>query len=574
MDRYHKIRKRLRKRWFNRGREDIDPDEIFLDSQNLPQFDRAQFEGRIEKPIAERTLAAVGIVLAIVGLVFAYRIYSLQIRRGADFAERSENNRLRHTLVFADRGVIFDRNNSLLAWNEENPNDADFSIRKYATTSGVANVVGYVKYPSKDSAGFYYRMDYVGMDGAEKFFDSRLQGENGIKITETDVRGTIESQSVMNPPKNGENLTLSIDARLQSRLYDEIKATALEHGFTGGAGAIMDVKTGEMIVEVTYPEYDSQVLTDGSDRELIQRYFNDPSNMLLDRATSGLYVPGSIVKPFMALAALQEGIITANKVLYTTGSISIPSPYDPKITYVFRDWKDHGAVDMRKAIEQSSDVYFYEVGGGYKDQPGMGIANIEKYMRMFGFGSDVGSEFFGTKKGTIPSPEWKKENFDGDIWRVGDTYHTVIGQYGFQVTPVQVVRAYAAIANYGSLLEPTIVAGDTSRIANAKRIDLPKRYYDVVHEGMRQSALVGTAKALNVPYAEFAAKTGTAELGVSKAYVNSWVTGFFPYREPRYAFVVLMEKGSRHNLVGASYVARQFFDWMSEHTPEYFADDR
>src|SRR5205085_1717011 len=145
--------------------------------------------------------------------------------------------------------------------------------------------------------------------------------------------------------------------------------------------------------------------------------------------------------------------------------------------------------------------------------------------------------FFGNKAGTIPTPEWKKQTFGGEEWTVGDTYHTVIGQYGFQVTPLQVVRAIAAVANYGTLVSPTIIANDTSSQKKAMHINVPKEYFNVVHEGMRQSALRGTAVALNVDYVHFGGKTGTAELGTKKEFVNSWVTGFFPYESPHYAFV-------------------------------------
>jgi penicillin-binding protein 2 len=573
MNRLQHIRKNLQRKWFNRGRESIAPDEIFLDSTNLPQFDQSQFEGRLERPISQRVIIFLGIFLIVVVTVYSYRVWNLQINQGQAFALRSESNRLRNTIVFADRGVIYDRNNTLLAWNIENDNDPDFSARKYATTSGISNIVGYVKYPSKDSAGFYYREDYLGMDGVEKYFDDILKGQNGVKITETSANGTIESQNVMEPPANGQNVTLSIDTRIQSAMYNTIQSVAQDRGFTGGAGVMMDVRTGEIVAEVSYPEYDAQTLTDGADREKIQAYFNDTSNPLLDRATSGLYTPGSIVKPVMALGALNSGVITPDKILYTTGSISIANPYSPGEVSVFRDWKNQGPLDMRHAIQQSSDVYFYEVGGGYQDQKGMGISNIDKYATMFGYGSDVGSPFFGMKKGTVPTPAWKAENFNGEPWRLGDTYHTVIGQYGFQVTPLQVVRAIGAVANYGTLLHPTILAHDTSMVADAEHINLPKAYFDVVHDGMRLSAIQGTGVALNVDYVKMAAKTGTAELGANKEFVNSWVTGFFPFDNPRYSFVMLMEHGPVHNLIGAPYVARQVFDWMNINTPEYFKSE-
>ena len=226
---------------------------------------------------------------------------------------------------------------------------------------------------------------------------------------------------------------------------------------------------------------------------------------------------------------------------------------------------------MRDAIAVSSDVYFYEIGGGYQDQVGLGITNIKKYMRIFGFGAvDVNNPLL-QKAGTIPDPAWKSENFNGDPWRVGDTYNTAIGQYGFQVTPLQMVRAMSAIANGGTLLEPTIISGDNESLTKTKNLGLSIYNIKVVQEGMRQgvTSILGTAANLNIPDVAIAAKTGTAELGTLKKYVNSWVTGFFPYDKPRYAFAAIMEKGPSTNTVGALYVMRQLFEWMAVNTPEY-----
>ena len=191
---------------------------------------------------------------------------------------------------------------------------------------------------------------------------------------------------------------------------------------------------------------------------------------------------------------------------------------------------------------------------------------------MFGFGTttlDGSSSFLENKAGTIPTPEWKKKTFDED-WFIGDTYHTAIGQYGFQVTPVQIVRGMAAIANKGSLLSPTIIKDGQRHVES--NVQIPEKYFDIIHEGMRLSVKIGTSVALNVPYADFAGKSGTAELGVSKENVNSWITGFWPYENPKYAFAVTLEKGSVHNLIGAAAAMRQTIDWMSLNTPEYFRD--
>jgi penicillin-binding protein 2 len=225
---------------------------------------------------------------------------------------------------------------------------------------------------------------------------------------------------------------------------------------------------------------------------------------------------------------------------------------------------------MEQAIAVSSDVYFYEVGGGYEGQKGLGIANIEKYAELFGIGEKTGIDLPGEESGVIPSPLWKAKNFNGEPWYLGDTYHTAIGQYGFQVTPIEMVRAVAAIANYGTLVIPHYILGDSEKEQEVTPLNLNKADLDVIQEGMRQSVLVGTSTSVNVPYVQVASKTGTAQIGINNSKLNSWIIGFFPYENPKYAFTIMMEAGPSSNNEGASSVMRQLLDWMSVHTPEYF----
>ena len=270
------------------------------------------------------------------------------------------------------------------------------------------------------------------------------------------------------------------------------------------------------------------------------------------------------------MGALAEDVIDPDKKILSTGSISIPNPYFPKEKSIFKDWKMHGWTDMAQALAVSSDVYFYSIGGGYGDQRGLGIVNIEKYAKLFGVGEKTLVDLPNEKAGIIPSPEWKMENFQGDPWRLGDTYHTAIGQYGFQVTPIEMVRAVAAIANYGKLVTPHFLLDDLEKENSFSILNLKREYFDVVHDGMRQAVSYGTAVALNVPYAEVAAKTGTAQLGLHKNKVNSWVIGFFPYENPKYAFTIMMEAGPTGSGASASFIMRELLDWMSIYTPEYF----
>jgi penicillin-binding protein 2 len=302
--------------------------------------------------------------------------------------------------------------------------------------------------------------------------------------------------------------------------------------------------------------------------ELIASYSTNEQTPYLNRTLAGQYTPGSIVKPFLAIAALNEGIIRPETTFVSTGALRLANPYSPGQFSEFTDWRAHGVVDLKKALAVSSNVYFYYIGGGFGNQEGLGITRIEKYMRLFGFGAATGITLEGERFGTIPSPKWKEETFPSDpIWRIGDTYHTSIGQYGFQVTPLQVVRAVATIANGGRLLTPRIESEKTPY--TMRQLDIPEDYLRIVRSGMREAVVEGTAKGLDLPYIKIAGKTGTAEVGTSKDHVHSWSTGFFPYENPRYAFVVLMEHGPRKNVIGATYVMQQFIDWLHANAPEY-----
>jgi len=570
---------------------EIAPDEIFLDSSNLPQFDTHQFEGRIEKPISRRTVIFLGSFFLLIVLLFAGKAWKLQVAQGQFYADRSMRNTLRQSAIVPARGTISDANGVPLAWNEPFDSGAaasstssgtatttdaspsmpqDFLSRKYASIPGLSILLGYVKYPKKDSSGVYYSNSIAPQAGIESAYDAQLSGTNGTKIVEVNAVGATQSESVVNPPKDGDNLKLTIDSRLQQQMYDYIKSTAESVGFHGGAGILMNVQTGEIVAMTSYPEYSSEVMTEGKDATAIQSYLTNPNNPFLDRPLSGLYTPGSIVKPVMAMAALDTHTISPDKQILSTGSISIPNPFDPTKKSVFNDWRPNGWMDIRKAIAVSSDVYFYEVGGGYQDQPGMGVANIDKYAALFGYGKAIpGDPFFGTRVGTVPSPDWKKLNFEGEAWNIGDTYHTTIGQYGWQVTPIQAIRTIAAIANGGFLLNPVIIKSENSA-KQGIQLNLDQNEFQIVREGMREGALIGTSKGLDVPYVKVAGKTGTAELGTQKKFVNAWAVGFFPYDNPHYAYAVLMEKGPETNTIGGVYVMRQLLDWMSVNAPEYF----
>jgi penicillin-binding protein 2 len=554
------------KQWFNPSlNKEITPDEIFLDSSNLPGFDTDQFEGRLEKPISQKVLSLLFFSFILVTLTFFGRAWILQVKHGEAYLERSENNRLRHNLVFSNRGLIFDRRGEEIATNTVHPEGESFSLRHYQELPGMSHLIGYVKYPEKDKAGFYYQTEFVGKEGVEKAYNEVLLGENGLQLVETDALGNVTSESMNRPPVDGESLTLSIDSRVQSELFEIIARASEQFGFQGGAGAIMDVHSGELLALTSFPEFDSEILSLGSDASIIDSWLNDPAKPFFNRMVSGLYAPGSVIKPFLSVAALNERIIDPQKEIYSGGSLIVPNPYFPDQPSVFTDWKAHGLVDMVDALAVSSNVYFYQISGGFEDQKGLGIIKVKKYLKEFGLSEKTGINLPGENAGVIPDPSWKMEHFQEE-WRLGDTYNTAIGQYGLQVTPLQILRGITALANEGTLLEPTVVKRE--KPANSESVSIDNAiFYDIVKQGMRASVERGTSSGLSVPYVEIASKTGTAEVG--KRFLNSWVTGFFPFNSPKYAFVVLMDRGPRNNTVGGVYVMRQLLDWMNAYTPEY-----
>ncbi len=552
---------------------DIDPDEIFLDSKNLPNFNTQQFEGRLEKSISKRSLFFLGAFFSLVFLFFSWKAFTLQILKGDEYLKKSENNSLKKEPIFADRGLIYDRNGVPLAWNEsEDKNTIDqfaFLRRAYYKEPGFGLLLGYTSAPATDASGRFWQENFIGKDGIEKVYDKELTGINGVKVTQEDVKGVVQYENVVTEKIPGRNINLTIDSRIQSKMHERIAEMARNSSFSGGAGMIMDLENGELLTMTSFPEYNSNVLSSGKDKETIQGYFTDKRKVFLNRPVAGLYAPGSIVKPFIGYAALVENVIDPNKNILSNGSISVPNPYKKGAKTIFKDHGSFGYVDMRKAIAVSSDVYFYQIGGGYQDQPGLGISKIQKYMKLFGVEDKTNIDINSEKQSIIPNPEWKAKTFKGEAWYLGDTYNTSIGQYGFQVTPIDMLRAVGSLANGGELVTPHLNK-DAIDLANKKQnINLDLDKLKIIHQGMRLTVTEGTGKALDLEKIKVAAKSGTAQVGYGNTNTNSWIIGFFPYEKPRYAFVVLMERGPKAASGNATRVMREVLDYMTIYTPEY-----
>lgn len=548
-----------------RGRDpELAPDEIFLDSSNLPDFNQSRLEGRLERPISQKTLTTIGGVVALLFIALVVQAGNLEVMQGGKFAQQSEKNRLRPSILFAQRGAVLDMNGVPLASNVATD---DGSVKRIYKTPGFAHLLGYVSYPKKDKSGHYYDTDITGLAGIEAAFNQSLGGKNGTLLVEEDALGKTRSEGTVLPPVNGENLTLSIDARAQSAFYNAISQLSDRIPFQGGSGILMDIETGEIRALVSYPEYDPNVLSSGGPSSVIASYSTDSRQPYLDRAVSGLYTPGSIVKPLEASGALTDGVITPETSVYSSGSISVPNPYDPKHPSVFKDWKALGLMDTRHAIAWSSDVFFYSVGGGFGAIKGLGIERLKYWFEAYGLTKPTGIELPREASGFIPDPAWKQKTY-GEPWRLGDTFHTAIGQYAMQITPIEAARAIAAVANGGKLVTPTIIAGKPTV---GQSIAVSPAALQVAREGMRLGAIEGTSIGLSdLSFVHVAGKTGTAQLGLHNEHYNSWAVGFFPYEHPKYVYVVVMEKGPAGNGVGGIFVMHQVLSELHQTAPEYF----
>lgn len=449
--------------------------------------------------------------------------------------------------------------------------------RTYSDPYAFSHLLGFVGKVSPEDIGSRSDLgdaETIGKGGLEAFYDTVLRGVRGKKIVETDSRGSETRFRLTQEPRQGDTLTLTIDKGLQEAAYH-----AVDHyvGRAHGASVIaIDPRSGAVRALVSYPGFESNKLGQGLGADEFALLLRDPLTPFFNRAVAGEFPPGSTIKPFIATAALEERIIDPQKKIFDPGFIDIPDPYHPGVSTRFPDWRPQGWVNMYDAIAYSANVYFYIIGGGYQDQKGLGIQKIKQYARAFGLGSRLGVDMPGEKPGLVPDPEWKKTAEPRNpLWRIGDTYHTAIGQGGMKVTPLQMAAATAAIANGGTLWRPYLVDARYDAAGNlmdhhrpeAIRTDLArKESFATVAAGMRETVTRGTARRLlDIPVA-VAAKTGTAQ-NVPGAPPHAWVTVFAPADNPEIAIVVMAEHAGEGATVAVP-ITNEILQWYFAHPPQ------
>jgi len=420
------------------------------------------------------------------------------------------------------------------------------AIRQYADAQIFAHILGYegkIEQKELSNDKSYMLTDYIGKQGIEKSYESNLRGIHGANQVEVDSMGNAKREIGVVNPKAGSDLTLNIDAGLQKKIYDSISNILEKTGTKTAAAVAIDPRTGGVLALVSVPSYDNNLFAKKISAEDYSTLIKDPSKPLFNRAVSGEYPPGSTIKPAIASAALSEKTITASTIIDGLGGVLRIGGFS------FGDWKAHGPSDVRTAIAQSNDIFFYTIGGGYGNIQGLGIDTMKKYYNFFGFGQPTGVDIGGEASGFIPSEQWKLDKL-GEKWYIGNSYHASIGQGYVTATPLQLANYVAAIANGGTLYKPHIVARIKKSTGEVESISPEKirssfvsaDVLKVVQEGMRKTVTDGTAQTLKDLPIAVAGKTGTAQFGTT-GQTHGWFVSYAPYDDPQIAMAVLVEGG-------------------------------
>jgi penicillin-binding protein 2 len=450
-------------------------------------------------------------------------------------------------------------------------------VRKYTYGDILASVLGYTGRVDEDDYRElrdrgYLASDRLGKAGVEAAYEGYLRGIPGTKEIEKDAIGREIRTLGEDLAVPGNDLFLSIDVDLQRKATELTQAAA-----NGGQAAaiVMDVNTGEVLALVSLPMYDNNIFSGKIDEDRLEQYLNDPKKPLVNHALAEQYAPGSIFKQITGSAALQEGVANPSTTITSNGYINVPNQYDPSIVYTFRDWRALGTLDFYGGVAMSSDVYFYYLSGGYNEYghsfDGLGAERLARYTRLFGLGRPTGIDIAGEAPGNVPDPDWKMDTF-GEQWTLGDTYNMGIGQGFVAATPIQMVRATAAVANGGLVLTPRVVREVVDSAGHVvvpnepnveSQIPIDAANFAIMREAMRQAVSWGTAKEGGVRGVEVAGKTGTAEFGPRFAdgtyETHAWFAGFAPADSPQIAITVFLERGV--GAINAAPLASKILDY-------------
>ncbi len=445
-------------------------------------------------------------------------------------------------------------------------------VRRYRDGRVTAPFMGYTGYVTAEDLkdrGYLSSVDIVGKVGIERMYDEQLHGKHGVAYEEINAAGVPQREIREEPAISGADLYLSVDIKLQefiTDLFSRVEKDRVDHGKPPISGAVvaLDPRTGGVRALVSYPTYDANIFSQPRLADQTGNVIGDPRQLLFNRAIAGLYPPGSTIKPMIAAAALSEHIISADTTFLSTGGLTV-GPWR------FPDWKagGHGITDVKKALAESVNTFFYLITGGDDTHTGLGLDRTRRYLTNFGLGKKTNIDMSQEAAGFLPSADWKLSE-KGEAWYIGDTYHLAIGQGDVLVTPLQMAAGTAAIANGGSLYEPRVVRATAvgkeepePAQQTSHRLIVSPENLKIVQEGMRQAILEGSGRRLSTLPIPLAGKTGTAQVG-GDGDTHAWFTSYGPYESPELVLTILLEKGGGGD-TDAVPVAEEIWRWWGEH---------
>jgi penicillin-binding protein 2 len=443
--------------------------------------------------------------------------------------------------------------------------------RVYSDGKVFSQIIGYIGKVNKDDLvkdSYYTFTDNIGRLGIEGQYEQYLRGNHGRIFFGSASTGQADATSTAVDATTGDSIVLNIDANLQRELYTQARNILASAGLSRGAAVIQNPQNGAVLAMVSFPTFNNNDFVDGLSQQQYQAIFNNSARPLFNRVISGLYNPGSTIKPLIGLMGLQEKIITPQTTIQDCVSITIPNPYDKTISYVYNNWRvDLGTFNLRRAIANSCNIFFFSVGGGFGKIIGLGADRIIHYLQSVFADHILGIDLIGEKSGFVPTPEWKEIN-RGQSWYQGDTYNISIGQGDLSVTPLWLNAYISAIANGGTIYQPQIASRIINTDGNVVKTIQPQvltkmPFSDTnlaeVKNDMEETVISGTASIFKDLPVQVAAKTGTAEVVKGKS-INSLFTVFAPADNPKISMTVLIE-GSASNQGYALNIAHEVLKW-------------
>lgn len=440
--------------------------------------------------------------------------------------------------------------------------------RQYLLKENMAHLLGYTGgIPQAQLNDFQTRgyeiNDHIGVSGIERVFEDDLRGTKGRRLVEVDASGREIRTLAAEPAQPGKNLVLTIDSYLQNAAVQALKAGMTKAKATKGALIAMNPNNGEILAMVSWPSYDDNLFANGISASDYAALIQNKDLPLFNRAISGEYPLGSVFKIVPASGALQEGVVDLNTTILDSGVIWVPNkffPNEPRLAQPFYGWARQGLglMNIISALAWSSDIYFYEVAGGFTPDgfQGLGLNRLTYYAQQFGFGQPTGIDIPGEAKGLVPTDRWKRLTY-AQSWVTGDTYNMGIGQGFLLGTPLQLLNATAAVVNGGTLYKPQIaralIDADAHILKEFKpelirQLPISAQNLAIVRQGLRAAVTSGTAQSINFAAVQVAGKTGSAEYPgprdrLGRLPTHAWFTAFAPYENPQVALVVFVEGG-------------------------------